>query len=112
MPYLFFLHWIADSCFESASYTSPEIEKHEKVDNPEACQIKCQEKGGCHFWTYEHSKYKNCYLHDQTAAEPEYDVTPNPPYYCTRGPKFCEGKQTTHNMYCIRIYSIYMEHPV
>ena len=85
------LLWIIDSCFESGRYIGYTIFPVSPIYISEDCQIVCQEHPDCRFWSYYHSSDYLCYLHDGNAllgAKPS-----NPPYYTTRGPQFCQGKQ-------------------
>ena len=94
MPLAIFLLWIAGPCFESGQYVGFVLSgKHyQGIENPEACQILCQEDPLCLYWTYWHVWSRDCRLQDGNA--PEAAQPSDPLYWCTRGPKFCHGKQS------------------
>lgn len=88
-----FILWIIDSCFESGRYLGHRIKEVEPIYNAEACQIECQKHPECYYWSYWHTSDFLCYLQDTHA--PQDDALNDPPYFATRGPKFCQGKQTS-----------------
>ena len=80
-------------CIEDGRYKQHNIDtiKDDETMTAERCQIKCQERPNCHFWTYDSGMDPdNCFLQDKDAVN---DM--DPCSTCKRGPKYCpRGKQS------------------